>query len=78
MTEDEQEALSVKYVMPRAMRLSSGRFALWLDGQEMQIVDGHTLLSKLPGYEELAEQNKPIPRSPTGKITSLNLSDLGL
>lgn len=80
MTEDEQEALSAKYIMPRVMRLTSGRFALLVDGRSVEIVDGHTLLSRLPSYEDLVaytESLRPPPRA-TGKLASLNLADIGL
>lgn len=85
MTEDEQEAKSFRYVMPRVARLSSGRFALFT-GQSLnrlQIVDGHTLLSNIPSLEEIdaqieaARASRPRPKNP-GKLTSLNLADLGL
>lgn len=80
---DEQEAKSFQYVMPRAMRLSSGRFALLVDGQEPLICDGHTLLSRLPSSDEIEAYHQSFrasrPKAPvSGKLTTLDLADLGL
>lgn len=85
MTPDEQEALSFRYVMPRAMRLSSGRFALFIDGQDLQIVDGAELLALLPDTDDIEAYNQSLrvsrPKVNLGepaKLTTLNLADLGL
>lgn len=80
MTEDEQEAKSARYVLPRVMRLASGRFALFTgrDLDQLQIVDGATLLSIIPGYDDVAGAQTPVRRQPERKIRSINLADLGL
>lgn len=81
MTEDEQEALSFRYVMPRVMRLSSGRFALFIDGQDLQIIQGVDLPFKVPTVDEIEAYHESIrasrPKGPA-KLTSLSLADLGL
>lgn len=77
MTEDEQEALSCKYVMPRVMRLTSGRFAL-IQGDSLTIHEAAALLACIPVYEELPEATRPAPRSTAGKIKSIDLAELGL
>lgn len=75
MTEDEQEALSCKYVMPRCMRLTSGRFAL-MQGDILTICeDISALIAALPSYEELPEAKRP---TATPRRKALNLADLGL
>ena len=75
MTPDEQEALSCKYVMPRVMRLASGRFALF-QGDALTIFNlADNLIAALPTYEELPEATRPLA-SPRRK--ALNLADLGL
>lgn len=77
MTEDEQEALSCKYVMPRVMRLTSGRFAL-IQGDALTICEGPSaLVNKIPTYEELPEATRSAP-STAGKIKSIDLAELGL
>lgn len=76
MTEDEQEALSCKYVMPRVMRLTSGRFAL-IQGDALTIHEAGALLAYIPTYEELPEATRPAP-STAGKIKSIDLAELGL
>lgn len=81
MTDDEQEALSCRYVMPRVMRLASGRFALFT-GRGLDFLaiydTPEALASALPSYDDLEGANRPEPRRPTGRITALNLADLGL
>jgi hypothetical protein len=82
MTEDEQEALSARYIMPRIMRLTSGNIALFVDGEDLQIfpVDAEylreRLLDAIPTYETLAARD--VRAAPKGRLTSLNLADLGL
>jgi hypothetical protein len=79
MTEDEQEARSARYIMPRIMRLSSGNIALFVDGEELQIIDalgGANLYEAIPTYETLAARD--VRPAPQGRLTSLNLADLGL
>ncbi len=79
MTEDEQEALSCRYVMPRVVCLASGRFALFTGRllDQLQILDGETLLARIPSSESLVGASRPEPKS-TKRITALNLADLGL
>ena len=81
MTEDEQEALSCKYCMGRIMRLSSGNIALLVDGQPLKIIEFDsiiTLLDAIPSYESIVAYNESLRPPTRGKITSLNLADLGL
>ena len=80
MTDDEQEALSCKYVMPRVMRLASGNVALFL-GDRLQIFTQHEmdlLYGVLPTYDQLPEAQPRAPREAKAKLASLNLADLGL
>lgn len=75
MTEDEQEALSCKYVMPRCMRLASGNYAMFI-GEELRIIISDSeLIEAMPVYAQLPEARKP-EASPRRK--TLNLADLGL
>lgn len=80
MTEDEQEALSCRYVMPRVVRLTSGRFALFTGDllDQLQILEAEALASAIPSSVTLEGARRPEPRKSTGKLASLNLADLGL
>lgn len=79
MTEDEQEARSFRYVMPRCVRLSSGRWAVFHEDHLTIVSDWQELHQAIPstGDIEAAEEAKP-RRPPERKLTSINLADLGL
>jgi hypothetical protein len=72
VSEDEQEALSCKYVMPRVMRLTSGRFAMFSGLNDLRIYEAGALIAAIPGYDELPEAQ---PKAKPGR-KPLNLTDL--
>lgn len=82
MTEDEQEARSFRYVMPRCVRLSSGKWAVFI-GQNLDqlqiITDWQELHQAIPSTADI-EAAEALRRPPKASklITSINLADLGL
>ena len=83
MTDDEQEALSFRYVMPRIMRLSSGRWALFVDGAPLRIItDPDELHQSIPTIDEIEAYQESLrasrPKAQLGPLKTLNLADLGL
>lgn len=87
MTEDEQEALSFRYVMPRVMRLSSGKVVVMIDGQPpvfynswLHFADeGHIPSSnEIEAYHESLRASRPRAVMGPAKLTSIDLADFGL
>lgn len=79
MTQDEQEARSLRYIAPRAFRLSSGAFALVdMLGQGGIVIfeSGEGLLAMIPTVEELESANARLERAKAKAPDSLE--DLGL
>lgn len=82
MTEDEQEAHSIKWNVARIVKLTSGAFALFAHYQDgglplIQIGTLAELESFIPTAEECSYEYSP-PERKAGKQTFLDLADLGL
>ena len=87
MTEDEQEALSIRYICPRIVRLSSGNIAIMDMSAEsrppiiIEYDDICRLLESIPQAETLCsahDARNAAERKPVARKATLNLADLGL
>lgn len=84
MTPDELEAQSVKYNVARIVRLSSGNFALFSHYHSgainlIKVGTLEALADDIPTAEACAYTAPKVEtKKAGGKLTSLNLADLGL